>query len=185
MKKLFLFISMLFIFSAVCSANAVPLEQCSNGSWMPPGQCPGYNTNNSLKTTTNPPIYILLIEPDTNKYELIDLNTTESHGINYALSYCDQYQNSTKVVCSVTRYDTMVAVVSSEDGRLFKGGKYAGMGKNTAGYAKNQSINECKKAKGKNCKLILIITNLKLTDKRDNSEIYLKTTKSWDVSSYK
>ncbi|MCP1226247.1 DUF4189 domain-containing protein [Sebaldella sp. S0638] len=43
MKKLLLFITMLFALTFICSANTIPLEQCAGGSYQPVGQYPTYN----------------------------------------------------------------------------------------------------------------------------------------------
>ena len=51
MKKLLLFIFILFTLSAICSANAIPLENCGNGSWQPSGQCSSHDNYDGKRSS--------------------------------------------------------------------------------------------------------------------------------------
>ena len=120
--------------------------------------------------------YLFIMSLNNNKYELIDLKTKDGvNALNWRSYYCP-YPYKKNVACYLVDKVSYIAIVSSEDGDIFYGGADPRFNV-SKGNAENYAKKECKKAKGKNCKLIMMIEpNFKMVDKRDNNTTYLKIT---------
>ena len=184
MKKLFLFILILFGMISIkglaagCSAQVC---MCPGGGYVTTGQyCPVYNNSNNGHTDYSkvPSVdqYLFIMPLNNSKYELIDLKTKDSvNALNWRSYYCP-YPYKKNVACYLVDKVSYVAIVSSEDGDIFYGGADPRFNV-SKGNAENYAKKECKKAKGKNCKLIMMIEpNFKMVDKRDTTTTYLKIT---------
>lgn len=178
MKKLLLFIILLFGILSMqsfawnygCGENIPPSVCGADGSGNS-----GYN-NEPADYSKVPAVskYLFRMFLNNEKYDLIDLKTTDTvSALNAMWASCSEKINT---VCYIVDQVSYLAVVSSENGQIFYGGADPrfGVSKDRAeSYAKN----ECKKAKGNKCKLVIMIEpNFKLVDKRANNTKYLKVT---------
>ena len=180
MKRLLLFILVLF---GILSAQSFAWNY-GCGENIPPDVCGASSGSNS---TYSPPVrqydpptnyYYLMFTLKNNNYRLIDLKTTD---VTKAIEYGFGCNRDSEICSAVTKND-YVAVVTSEDNRVFLG--LATTFNNTSPKeAEKYAIKECKKGrdgiKGKNCKLIMILKhNFYLEDKRSGEIFELKVTDS-------
>ena len=184
MKKLFLFILILFGMISIkglaagCSAQ---ICTCPGGGYVTTGQyCPVYNNTPNVPPDSLPANFYLFVLPaNKNPYGLVDLNTTD-------------FLKAVKIgcykgrVCTLVTQRNYIAVVASEDGRIFTGSS-DNIYKGSLKKSEKQAIKDCKEGKGyngdgikgKNCKLIMTVSpNFKFEDKRTGEKYDLKVTDS-------
>ncbi|MBP7725736.1 MAG: hypothetical protein KA081_03900 [Leptotrichiaceae bacterium] len=179
MKKLLFFILILFGILSVqsfawnygCGEN-IPPDVCGAGG-------AGNSSNNGYTDYSKVPTvnqYLFIMPLNGNNYELIDLKTKDTgNALNWRSYYCP-YPYKKNVACYLVDKVSYTAIVSSEDGDIFYGGADPRFNV-SKGAAENYAKKECKKAKGKKCKLIMMIEpNFKMIDKRNNNITYLKIT---------
>ena len=186
MKKLLLFMSMLFTLSVVCSANTIPLEQCASGGYQPVGQCPRNNNygGGSTPTYSSGNRYRFIMPSiDGKSYYLVNLNTTDfdtawnrylTYMSTYKLSHEDMNRNEINLTIDSKGY---YAWAISEDGQIFQG--IASLGKK--GSELKHINDQCKKVGAKNCKVILKLDGkkLELKDLINNTTTKLQVTYSF------
>ncbi len=189
MKKLFLFILILFgmisIRGLAAGCNA-QICMCPGGGYVTTGQyCPVYNNAPSAPRNAPPVNFYLFVVPTNNKpYGLVDLNTTDF--LKALPIGC--YEGR---ICSKVTIRDYIAVVASDDGRIFTGSSDT-FHKGSAKQAEKQAKKDCKEGKesngkgyngdgikGKNCKLIMTVSpNFKFEDRRTGEKYDLKVTDS-------
>lgn len=189
MKKLLLFMLILFGtlsikgLAAGCSAQVC---MCPGGGYVTTGQfCPVYENTPSVPRDA-PPVnfYLFVLPSNKSTYDFIDLRTTDF------LQAVKIGCKNDRVCSTITKRD-YVAVVASEDGRMFTGTSDT-FYKGNAKKAEKEAIKDCKAGresngkgyngdgiKGKNCKLIMIVSpNFKFQDKRTGETYDLRVTSS-------
>ena len=189
MKKLLLFIVILFgiiSMKGLAAGWSAQICMCPGGGYVTTGQyCPVYNNVPSTPREAPPVNFYLFVIPTNNSpYGLVDLNTTD-------------FLKAVKIgcykgrVCSKVTKRDYIAVVASEDGRIFTGSSDTYY-KGSAAKAEKQAMKDCKEGKesngkgyngdgikGKNCKLIMTVSpNFKFQDKRTGEAYDLKVTNS-------
>ena len=172
--------------AAGCNAQ---IRTCPEGGCVTYGQYCPVNTPSYSAPPDAPPVdmYYFILDIKNNSYQLVDLKTKNFlTALDRSLS-CDR---STQV-CTVVSIREYLAVVVSEDNRLFIG-KADAFYKGTGKKAEKAAIDDCKKGKeangngvmgdgikGKKCRLIRLFSpNFKLENIETKQKYDLKVTGS-------
>ena len=192
MKKLLLFLVLFISMSIVnlaagCSAQ---ICTCPNGGYVTYGQYCPVADDYSAPPRDAPPtgMYYFILDLKNDNYQLVNMKTTDFLTALDRKWSCTDKEYSVCTLVSVREY---VAVVSSEDNRIFTG-KADTFYKGTGKQAEKQAIDNCKKGKeangngvmgdgikGKKCKLIRMFSpNFKLENVENKQKYDLKVTGS-------
>ena len=156
MKKLFILISMLFVFSLAYSGNIIVspngeiLENCGNNHYAYPGNCPTYNDNNSGRMGADSDYimhyYTFPYDKDSGAYGA-GQNTYKDLSKNQALARCGT--PNCKIIFSKKAMFTNLDVAASSNGVVVTEtkGVYNDL-------EKKALLEKCAKKKGVDCKII-------------------------------
>ena len=192
MKKLLLFLILfgclsIVNFAAGCNAQ---ICTCPGGGYVTTGQYCPVNTPVYSPPPDAPAVnmYFLILDVKNSNYQLVDLKTRD---FLTALDRTWSCAGKKSSICTVISAREYIAIVSSEDNRLFIG-KADTFYKGTGKQAEKQGIDDCKKGKeangngvlgdgikGKKCKLIMMVSpNFKLENTETKQKYNLKVTDS-------
>ena len=147
MRKLFLFISMLFTFSAVCSAMV--LEDCGNNHYAYPGNCPTYNNNYSSGGSYYDTWNAFAYDENSGAYGVGTAYKSKRKAEKEAVQNCGT--SNCKVIASGNYLGTSGYVAGSSNGVIVGLSSRYNSNKDKM---QEKTIKKCKDKGGVNCKII-------------------------------
>ena len=172
MKKLLLFISMLFVFSLAYSGNIIVspngeiLENCGNNHYAYPGNCPRNNDYYS------PNIHYyggIAVDVETGNWGRTYNYTNKGQAKNDAIARCGsencKYVGVKNFGCTSAVYSKTEKILTYEtltDGIFGNGGLLFGNGSpsETKSKATEKAMKKCEKKGGKNCEVLTTVCGL-------------------------